>query len=204
MPKSKSRIRKCQWCEKEYELGIDSSQHKYCSEKCRQQWHYNKWRSNGGHRDPLKLREYQLKHNYGITIKEFDEIFESQGSCCAICKSTEPIGKNWHLDHCHKSLKNRAILCCSCNQAIGLVKEDINILLLMIKYLEKHKTDEHKILPVLKVKYELIDKSSGQTWKARTLRDLALSGPIGRHGLSQILKNKNSRNAIKYELKIHE
>jgi len=128
MPKSKNRIRKCQWCQTEYELGVQSTQHKYCSETCRQQWHYNKWKSNGGHRDPIKLREYQLKTNYGITISDFDELFKSQNFCCKICKKQTPSGKNLHVDHCHVSLKIRGILCSTCNQAIGLVKENIEIL----------------------------------------------------------------------------
>jgi len=138
MPRSKNRIRKCQLCKKKYELGIESTQHKYCSKICRQQWHYNKWRSNGGHRDPIKLREYQLKHNYGISIKQFDEIFKNQEYCCKICKTKEVKGKNWHLDHCHKSFKNRAILCSACNQALGLIKENIIILKSMINYIKEH------------------------------------------------------------------
>lgn len=138
MPKSKIRQRECAWCKTKYTLGQESNQHKYCSKKCRSDWHYNKWRSNGGHRDPKKLREYQLKHNYGFSIKDFEEKFLRQGSRCAICGTTTTGGSNWHVDHCHATGKNRDILCQGCNQALGLVKEDKKILLSMIDYIDKH------------------------------------------------------------------
>lgn len=138
MPYSKNRIRTCQWCKKNYSLGIESTQHKYCSIECRQKWHYDRWRSNGGKRDPKKSRSYWLNHYYGITIEEYEKIFKKQNYCCEICGIKQIKAKNFHVDHCHKTLKIRSILCNKCNAALGLVNEDINILEKIINYLKKH------------------------------------------------------------------
>lgn len=39
MPVSKYRYRVCQECGVSYELGVDSTQHKYCSLSCRNRFH---------------------------------------------------------------------------------------------------------------------------------------------------------------------
>jgi hypothetical protein len=136
MPKSKIRDRICKWCNKNYQLNVDGGKHAYCSDKCRRDWHYNRWKSNGGKRCPIKLREYQLKTNYGISIQQFEDLFDSQDRSCKICKTKNISGKNWHVDHSHKHGKIRGILCSKCNQALGMVYDDIEILKNMIKYLE--------------------------------------------------------------------
>lgn len=137
MPKSKIRERICNWCKKEYLLNALGGKIKYCSEKCRRDWHYNRWKSNGGKRCPVKTRSYLLKHNYGITIEDFNLMFQNQGSVCKICKNSNTSGKNWHVDHNHSTGKIRGVLCSSCNQALGLTKESINILKSMINYIEE-------------------------------------------------------------------
>lgn len=136
MPVSKVRHRKCQQCGKDYELGVDSSQHKYCSLKCRNDWHYNKWKSSGGLRDKVKIRSYWLKHTYGITIEDYENLLEAQGNRCAICGITEPSGYNWHVDHCHSKGHIRGLLCSKCNQGLGLFNDNTEVMRNAIKYLE--------------------------------------------------------------------
>jgi Recombination endonuclease VII len=58
---------------------------------------------------------------------------------CGICGSTEYNGKGWHVDHCHKTGKFRAILCGTCNVGLGQFKDNISTLKSAIKYLEKFK-----------------------------------------------------------------
>ena len=139
MPRSKIRIRICKWCKQEYKLNINGGKHFYCSDKCRQDWHYNRWKSNGGKRCPQKTREYQLKTHYGISIEEFNKLFDDQNKACKICNKQNTCGKNWHVDHCHQTGKIRGILCAKCNQALGMVYDDIKILQNMIQYLEDNK-----------------------------------------------------------------
>lgn len=54
---------------------------------------------------------------------------------CKISKSLEEFHKKLSVDHCHKTGKVRGLLCSNCNTAIGLLKEDINVLKNAINYL---------------------------------------------------------------------
>ena len=84
-------------------------------------------------------RRRNLKRNYGITVEQFDEMYERQGGCCAICGTTEPGGRGrFHVDHCHDSGKNRGLLCHHCNTALGLFKDNPELLQAAIEYLEVH------------------------------------------------------------------
>jgi hypothetical protein len=75
---------------------------------------------------------------YGITPSQYRELLKQQNSLCAICKKPSP-GRRLAVDHDHVTQQIRALLCSSCNSAIGLVGEDTQILAGMILYLESHK-----------------------------------------------------------------
>ncbi len=85
----------------------------------------------------------RLRRVYGITKREYDAMFASQGNCCAICQGSDPGSKlgRWHIDHCHDTGNVRGILCAQCNIMIGMSKEDPVILLAGIRYLEEATTD---------------------------------------------------------------
>jgi hypothetical protein len=56
-----------------------------------------------------------------------------QGSCCALCKTTTPGKVNfWCTDHCHKTNKMRMILCNACNQILGICKENMDHLRMIV------------------------------------------------------------------------
>lgn len=74
---------------------------------------------------------------YGITPEQRDEIFVSQGSCCAICKTTNHGKRTWHTDHCHSTKKVRGVLCHHCNLLLGQAKDNIDTLKAAIKYLRR-------------------------------------------------------------------
>jgi hypothetical protein len=87
-----------------------------------------------------KRREQKFEYKYGITVDQAESMFLAQGSCCAICKSTEPGSKiGWHTDHCHSAGKVRGILCHSCNVGLGYFKDKISTLQAAINYLTKEK-----------------------------------------------------------------
>lgn len=92
---------------------------------------------------PTGTKEYQRKRNvkkYGMTIEDFNRILESQGYKCKICGSKKPHGRgNFHIDHCHKTMRVRGLLCHYCNVALGGVRDDINVLESMILYLRENK-----------------------------------------------------------------
>ena len=103
-----------------------NSSGKYCSEECRSVVN----RARG--------RDQYLTKTYGITQSTVEKMLESQGGRCAICPKTEPGGKQgkWHVDHDHKTGKVRGLLCAGCNLALGVFKDDKEMLKNAIKYLE--------------------------------------------------------------------
>lgn len=81
-------------------------------------------------------RSYIILKNYGITVEEYEGVFERQGRKCAICPAVEPGGsKGWHTDHDHETGQFRGILCHKCNLMIGLANDDPSILSSAISYL---------------------------------------------------------------------
>ena len=87
--------------------------------------------------DPQKKREYHLKATYGITLKEYDELLEKQGGCCAICSTDTPQGGRFHVDHNHNNGEVRGLLCSNCNTALGLLQDNQLNLLNAVKYLQE-------------------------------------------------------------------
>lgn len=69
-----------------------------------------------------KLRNSYLKCLYGITLEDFDRMFEEQGGVCYICK--QPQEKVLCVDHDHSMTENsvRHLLCNSCNIFVGMVE----------------------------------------------------------------------------------
>ena len=84
-------------------------------------------------------RKTVLKSKYGLTLEAFDEMVEKQNGVCAICLKSEVdvLKKRLSVDHCHKTGKVRGLLCSRCNQAIGLMKDDVSSLARAIEYLSK-------------------------------------------------------------------
>jgi hypothetical protein len=86
-------------------------------------------------------RRAHLKRKYNMTLEEYDVILESQNGVCDICKEPESYGRASFLavDHCHNDETIRGLLCNNCNRAIGLLKDNIEVLENAVKYLKKHK-----------------------------------------------------------------
>jgi len=95
------------------------------------------------HKDSPEFKNYYLKKYYGITLEEYNKIFELQNNKCAICKTSKPGHKrinSFFVDHDHKTKKFRGLLCNRCNIAIGQVDENTNILSAMTDYILSHKS----------------------------------------------------------------
>jgi hypothetical protein len=87
-----------------------------------------RYSSDWAKRNPIKRHDAQLKHKYGISLAEWDSLFLSQGSKCAICECTTPRGGKWATDHDHTTGKVRSILCRLCNVALGLFDDSFLLL----------------------------------------------------------------------------
>jgi hypothetical protein len=59
-------------------------------------------------------RPFFLMKKFGITVEEYDAIFESQGRVCPICGAI-PQKNNFPVDHDHATGAIRGILCIRCN-----------------------------------------------------------------------------------------
>lgn len=119
----KNNIGICKGCQAQF--NIDIKQRGYCSSKCR-----------------------SIHTNYKINIIQYKELLEKQNNKCAICNiefdSNCKKYKQINIDHNHKTLKVRGILCSPCNRSLGLLKEDIKILESMINYIKKQNNEDSK------------------------------------------------------------
>jgi hypothetical protein len=70
---------------------------------------------------------------YSISIDDYRGMWQQQSGRCAICNvyTSELV-----IDHNHKSGVVRGLLCHSCNVAIGLFRDDIDVLSNAIVYLK--------------------------------------------------------------------
>ena len=88
------------------------------------------------------IKNDMLKRTYGISLKEYNLMFEKQKGNCAICnKHQTKFIRNFSVDHDHKTGIIRGLLCHHCNTSLGSFNDDINILKNAIKYLKKHRKD---------------------------------------------------------------
>jgi hypothetical protein len=96
------------------------------------------------HHRNTKGREKQLKKRYGITIVEYDKLLNKQNNCCAICNlHISKSSCNLAVDHCHKTLKIRGLLCFNCNQGLGRFKDNKENLLKAVSYLIRSIDEQH-------------------------------------------------------------
>jgi hypothetical protein len=101
----------------------------------------NKWKN----KDCATCRS--LKHKYGITTPERNEMLIEQDYKCLGCNSKIEFNTqgytNKHtavIDHCHVSGNIRGILCGACNTLIGKAEDSPQILRNLANYLEERKT----------------------------------------------------------------
>jgi len=68
-------------------------------------------------------RERDYRNKYGLSLDDYDRMFESQNEGCAICGGSNPNGKRLFVDHNHKTGAVRGLLCSNCNSALGMLKD---------------------------------------------------------------------------------
>ena len=120
---------KCKECMNEYSL----SRVKNMSPEKRTE-HY---RNNRIRLGKEYFKTYKLKTNYGITLQEYNSMYEKQNRKCYICeKGIE--GRDIKVDHNHTTGKVRKLLCHNCNTSLGLLNEDPNLFHKCELYLKEH------------------------------------------------------------------
>jgi hypothetical protein len=99
--------------------------------------HYDKKKLERPRLKPRQRSDYEVKHKFGLTSQDYENLLKSQNNCCAICKShKDTFSKRLSVDHCHNTLKIRGLLCQSCNMALGLLKDSISNLDSAINYIK--------------------------------------------------------------------
>lgn len=73
----------------------------------------------------------------GITVEQYEQMLKEQKGVCAICRQACTAGRRLAIDHCHKTGKTRGLLCSACNTAVGLLKDDENLLRRAVSYLKR-------------------------------------------------------------------
>jgi Autographiviridae endonuclease VII len=96
-------------------------------------------------RNDIGRKTYGVYENvvrHGITTEQYDEIYKSQGSCCAVCGFVETkimktgLPKRLAIHHDHRCCPGKyscgkcviALLCSNCNTGIGLLQDSPDVI----------------------------------------------------------------------------
>jgi len=107
------------------------------NERARHNYH-----SNEEIRKKMKVncKRFYLRKLYGLTLEDYELMFNNQNGACAICKRHQShFVKALAVDHDHETGKVRALLCEFCNTAIGLLQDNPDIILEASNYVRGHK-----------------------------------------------------------------
>jgi hypothetical protein len=76
----------------------------------------------------------RLRTRYGLSPEEYDELLARHGDRCAIC-GVERGSRRLAVDHCHRTLRVRGLLCSNCNRGIGFFGDSPERLMAAARYL---------------------------------------------------------------------
>ena len=82
-------------------------------------------------------RDGYLKRKYGMTLEDYERMFEAQGGVCAICGEARPEERTLHVDHDHATGVIRGLLCFRCNNALGDFREEYELFQRAADYLDR-------------------------------------------------------------------
>jgi len=70
-----------------------------------------------------------LKHAFGLTLKDYQQMYDSQGGRCKICGRHESeFKRKLAVDHNHTTGQIRALLCGHCNCLVGSVESESDLI----------------------------------------------------------------------------
>jgi hypothetical protein len=97
-----------------------------------------KWRNTKHGKIIKKANKFFAR--YGISLQEYEKMFEEQLGCCAICgRNQSEFKRALSVDHDHKTGKIRGLLCNGCNNRVLSVVENASNLIEKARiYLEKY------------------------------------------------------------------
>ena len=94
-----------------------------------------KWARDNRAKGP---RRWELMNDFGLTLEKYQELWQIQNGCCAICNIHQSkFTMRLAVDHCHSTNKVRGLLCKHCNQTLGLFNDDAARFRKAAEYLER-------------------------------------------------------------------
>ena len=150
-PTSKSGIRlRCKACcndrrIKQYYLNQDENIKKSVEWKKENREYVRENAKKNYHKDILSTRIKEASRKKGVDIERYKEMLLNQDNKCAICKqpetrrvkNSEEIA-NLCIDHCHKTMKVRALLCFDCNVGLGKFHDNPVFMRAAADFVEEH------------------------------------------------------------------
>lgn len=87
--------------------------------------------------DPDRAWAKKLRERYGISVEEYNSLFDFQDGRCAICETHQiDLKTRLCVDHCHDTGEVRGLLCHSCNVSVGLMQDNAHRFKRAAEYLE--------------------------------------------------------------------
>lgn len=79
-----------------------------------------------------KAKDRNLRNRYGVTLEQFEAILKAQGNICPICEESNKV---FCLDHNHKTLEVRGVICLNCNlRVLGGARDQDHKIINAAKY----------------------------------------------------------------------
>ena len=122
---------------KHHELRIEQKKKYHADHLIEENFKSKEWYFKNLEKSKIASRKFKLK-KFGITLQDYEDLLTFQASGCTICgKTITENGRLFAIDHDHKTGKVRGLLCSTCNVALGLMKDNPELLNKAIKYLSK-------------------------------------------------------------------
>lgn len=91
------------------------------------------WRA----RNPDRNYAARILRQHRMSFGEYTAMLNTQDGVCKICGDLPPKGKRLQLDHVHGTSTIRGLLCHRCNMAIGLLRDNVQVVLSAAQYLRE-------------------------------------------------------------------
>lgn len=133
-PQGHFKPKSCRMCSTVFSPKAPSEH--YCSEDCKNRAGQSNY----------------LKRTYGITVDDYEVMYEDQQGLCVICRTEGFVMDPKHtmklvVDHCHATGVVRGLLCHNCNRALGLLHDDTTALQRAIDYLKVQRLFREEVEP---------------------------------------------------------
>ena len=95
------------------------------------------WRQEHREETYLIWRRWFLKKKFGLTPELYEAMVERQAGRCEVC-GDPPGQRRLCVDHDHETGVVRALLCGSCNRALGLLRDNPKRIHALYEYMKAH------------------------------------------------------------------